>query len=100
MQFRPDQIQAGPRRFLSPSGTGDYLLLTVMKGPTYSDSYFQRPHHQGPLWFFAGYTPQYWSAAGRSIISIRKRRLSALRTFRQKVTREYAFARLDADLNT
>ena len=100
MQFRPDQIQAGPRRFLSPSGTGDYLTPNREEGTdVFPIATLNGPIIKDRLWFFGSYTPQYL-VGNRTInyLDPDTEAFSFAETFRQKVTREYAFARLDAQI--
>ncbi|MCP9493129.1 MAG: TonB-dependent receptor [Pyrinomonadaceae bacterium MAG19_C2-C3] len=102
IEFRPSELQAGPRSFLNNTGGVEYLRprrdggtdefpFVSLGGPVIKDR----------LWFFGAYAPQYINTV-RTLDYINPN--PALRaagnrfptqTYRQQVKREYAFGRLD-----
>lgn len=100
MQFRPSRLQPAQRQFLSPLGDGTYITPVRDSGnDVFPIASFSGPIIKDRFWFFGAYSPQYL-VSERTIRTLNPttNALVATETYRQKITREYAFARLDAQV--
>lgn len=98
MQFRPSKLQAGPRPFLSPLGDGTYINPRRDGGvDVFPVATFNGPIVRDRIWFFGAYTPQIFEAE-RTIdrLDPTTGAFISSETYRQKIKREYAFGRIDA----
>jgi hypothetical protein len=106
MQFRPSELQAGPRPYLRlfQGGTPNQIAEYIRPARLGGTGFFPTANLSGPivkdrLWFFAGYSPQYFNNE-RTINYIssnpRNRVAGATEVYKSKQTNEYGFLRLDA----
>jgi len=111
MQFRPSELQAGPRQFLrnfqtGTAAAGNFVnLADYIRPPRDSGTdFFPTANLGGPivrdrLWFFASYTPQFLNM-NRTLNFIssdpRNRSVTQSQTYRYSRKIDYTQARLDA----